>query len=368
MPSNGSEAELQATLEFLKSIADYRVFPLLLETALVAFLTVLVVYFLYARLSRGTWSSVLVVSLCLYALAVACWGLDIRLLWQALCVDLPRLLSLPDSDPGLDMGLDQGPIPFAQEVLWVCVYSLGDGVTIWRAYVISGKPPWLRVTILGIFVVEAVIYALVIAAEVGGLAQGPHSGLQSRSIYLSLSTAACSFTAAGQVFASSLIGYKAWRHWKEVKDFMDNSGARGSQRSISLMLLIVETGIAYTLLWIWFALSRSDTTSELGLKAWYWSSYYMVPTAAIYPTLVVVLVTARCSVLDRSLTEPYKPSALEFATTFPAAESRSDVDGASQIVRDERSVKSLERAELSETECSEKTLVIVHSRAQSGQL
>ena len=71
----------------------------------------------------------LAISLCLYALAIACWALDIRILWEALYLDLPRLLTSPPlrSSPDRSVGSDRNyasKIQFAQEILWVCVVSL----------------------------------------------------------------------------------------------------------------------------------------------------------------------------------------------------------------------------------------------------
>ena len=91
---------------------------------MVAVLTILLAYFACARISKGFWTPTFVISLSLYALAVTCWALDIRLLWQALYLDLPKLLSSSATTPGdTSRDFSHGPMPFAQEILWVCVVS-----------------------------------------------------------------------------------------------------------------------------------------------------------------------------------------------------------------------------------------------------
>ena len=78
----------------------------------------------------------------------------------------------------------------------------------------------------------------------------------------------------------------------------------------------------------------------------------------MYPTLVVVLVNAQCSILDRSL-ENSKSGTLQFATTFP---SGSDIDStySGRIVRDDHLEKVFNPAVVSSTSSSSGTTVVIH--------
>ena len=58
-------------------------------------------------------------------------------------------------------------------------------------------------------------------------------------------------TIATQLLASGLIGFTAWSHWREIKEFVHTSVATGGlSRSIVTMALLVESGIVYTCIWV----------------------------------------------------------------------------------------------------------------------
>ncbi|VDB83430.1 unnamed protein product [Peniophora sp. CBMAI 1063] len=304
MSGNESTSGLQAALDDLQAITHNRVFPLLLETFLMALFTTLIAYFAIQQFSHRstplkTRLSAPGVAFGLYAFAAVYWALDIRILW----LELFRMLPL-ELDPTLDLDIrealyaNHGVLSFAQNILCLCIFTLNDIVALWRSYVIFGRPRWLLCTSMLIIVIELVLYILNVVSEVNYLPNVPRSTLAlASSLRVGVGPAAYACTAASQVFASLLIVRRIWVSWDNFKDLLV---PRSSQTSASeLCILVAESGLIYAILWMWAAISISGIRGLL--PAAYWSNYYMVPIAAIHPTAIVVIVSLRLSVLDHSL-------------------------------------------------------------------
>jgi hypothetical protein len=107
-----------------------------------------------------------------YILSFAVWAADIRILWQELFVLIPQRMSdVPPSDT-VDAALSKinGPAALTQICCWYIVvrrllrsknqayrYSkllIGDGIVLWRAYAIWGRPRWLRLASCFIILVD----------------------------------------------------------------------------------------------------------------------------------------------------------------------------------------------------------------------
>ncbi|KZV68550.1 hypothetical protein PENSPDRAFT_687110 [Peniophora sp. CONT] len=275
MSYNESIVQRQAALRDLQAITMDRIFPLLLETFLMAVFTCLITYFVWQQLFQRSTSlkgrlSAPGIALMLYAFAVAYWALDIRILW----LELSRIIPL-ELDPTQDLDIraalqaNHGVLLFAQNVFCLCIFTLNDLITLWRTYVLFGRPRWLLCASILIILTELVLYALNIVSEVNYLSNVPQSTLSlADSLIKGVGPAAYACTAAGQLFASVLLVRRIWVSWGDFKDLLSLRDPK--RRPSELCILVAESGLVYTILW------------------------------AIYPTAIVVIVALRCSILEQS--------------------------------------------------------------------
>ncbi|KZV68554.1 hypothetical protein PENSPDRAFT_754004 [Peniophora sp. CONT] len=276
-----------AKLEGVSSIVVYHALPLLLETFLYALYIVLTVYFIYQRwIDRKTSpfsTSVLLVTLAMFTFFSLYWAVDVYLLW-ATTYDHANMMVLYS----LHGIATPWPVPLvAQQVSQYSVIVLGDIVSLWRAYAIFGRQWWLLLLSLGIAIAE--------------------NGKYLRLCLLSTSfvVAANILTGCSQLLSTLLIAYKAWVHWRDIREFAHHNQI---QHSIALLLVMIESGVVYLALLLWYgAINLFGRHGSLVSTTVF---FYMTPLIAMYPTLVVVLVTSRRSVLERGIASGGQPSNL----------------------------------------------------------
>ncbi|KZV63145.1 hypothetical protein PENSPDRAFT_220651 [Peniophora sp. CONT] len=296
----------------LRSIVDVRVFPLLLETVLLSIFTIQTIYFVYHRCSnaeakpntrahrRPNVNSMLCLSICMYLLVLVYWVLDVIILRQELLVFLPeQFSSTPSPDVYETVTQMLGALWYAQAILQVLIWTASDIVALWRAYVVIGKVRWLKITTVIVLLVEIGVY----------LAKSETSS--KRLIVQVPYLTAASTTVAVQILTTSLIAYKAWAVWKSRQGLFNGPG-----RVFRALAVLIESGVAYTLLWIWYFIATND--SILSWKITAWTDYYLMPITAMYPTLVVMIVTLQDIVLANVETSPGVPR------TCPTARATTD--------------------------------------------
>ncbi|VDB83393.1 unnamed protein product [Peniophora sp. CBMAI 1063] len=304
-------------------IAD-RAFPLVLETYLYALYTVLTAYFLYRRWFHRKTTALpvfmLFVTMSMFILFSAYWALDVYLLW----IEIYRYLPQEGSQPAV-MFLDGLWIPwsaayYAQTALQIVMLVLGDTVSLWRAYVVWGRPRWLFILFTCIAAIESVMYIFVLVVLFAqSLPQSPHGfsyNFYARS-YTASFLVSNIITACAQMFATLLIMYKGWIYWRAVREFSQSGQTR---YGVAMLAVFIETSIVYFAFLLWFGFIDFLGTPDSLVYAWVF--YYMTPLIAMYPTLVVVLATTRRSVLERQSIPEHGPSGLLFATNPGAHQNR----------------------------------------------
>ncbi|KZV68555.1 hypothetical protein PENSPDRAFT_510825 [Peniophora sp. CONT] len=306
MAYNFSEVQLDSPVAGVKSVANFRAFPLLLESVLIGVFTVQTAFFIHYRSSRKRTKSRLPVymqakqmpctnlllglAICLYLLAVACWAIDIALLRQDLLVLLPNQLS-SNPDPKIYDALAElrAAEQYGQAILQVVIWSISDCIALWRAYAILEKPRWLGYTILSLLFLEFADYIVYLVLYLYIFPSPPRfivilwqrsGGLIGTAPFAATSA----FTAAVQAFATSLIFYKAWAILKSRQGLFCGPG-----RNFRTLCIFIESGVAYTALWIWYAIGSDDIISSNTTAAW--TDSYVIPLTAMYPTLVIMIVT-----------------------------------------------------------------------------
>ncbi|KZV70093.1 hypothetical protein PENSPDRAFT_685852 [Peniophora sp. CONT] len=336
MSYNISEVQLDSPVADVKDIADFRAFPLLLETTLIGVFTVQTASFVQQRCSRLIKEArkppylrskpkphanlLLGLAIGLYFLAVAYWAIDIALLRQELYVLLPNQVSdAPDPRVYNALADLRGAEKYAQAIIQVVIWSISDCITLWRAYVILERPRWLGLTILLLLFLEFADYVVYLTLYLFALTHPPRfiavlwqnsGGLIGTAPFV----AASSLTATVQVFATSLIAYKAWSILQSRRGVLHGPG-----RNFRTLSVFIESGVAYTVLWIWYAVGANNMITSKTTAAW--TDFYVVPITAMYPTLVMMIVTVQDSVLADADNWPSRASSFRFAKPPCDAES-----------------------------------------------
>ncbi|KAI0030053.1 hypothetical protein K488DRAFT_88141 [Vararia minispora EC-137] len=102
---------------------------------------------------------------------------------------------------------------------------------------------------------------------------------------------ALSSSLLSNIFATGAIGYKAWKHRRTIRANIADTGSRRLMTE-KIMALIVESGIVYLCLWIFYlTVSFYD---EYGKKTPSFNPLYaycvVSQTMAAYPTVIIILV------------------------------------------------------------------------------
>ncbi|KZV68548.1 hypothetical protein PENSPDRAFT_753999 [Peniophora sp. CONT] len=197
----------------------------------------------------------------------------------------------PDDQQVSDVVNVLGNLQFLTRALMLI---LGDAVSLWRAYAILGRPRWLY--ILSTFIVSAEV-ALWIAIAVEFI-----KAKISLDSNILLTAVAVFIAAFVQLLSTLMIGYKTWLHWSDVREFVGPSNVR---RSLAVLTVVIESGVAL------HSGSQSETLQ------------------AMYPTVVIVLVSARLAILERSINSAAAQSDVRFAIP-PGGPSSEDDEPCSQ--------------------------------------
>ncbi|VDB94254.1 unnamed protein product [Peniophora sp. CBMAI 1063] len=229
--ANSSALRLQEIAADIKSISDYRIFPVILESILFALYTVLMIFYcLKYRQDRERVLAVFVVSICLFVMCATSWALDVWILSLELYRLVPgRLMNSGDlGDLPIGQAVDSlnGNLAFARDTCGAIVYVFCDYITLWRAYVIYGRPRWLKVVCISTFVFSCALYANDVALNFTASLSRPPSyathleTFDHGAIVWGLSSTALATTAFAQVFSTVLIAREALIYRKELKTLL----------------------------------------------------------------------------------------------------------------------------------------------------
>ncbi|KZV74650.1 hypothetical protein PENSPDRAFT_732194 [Peniophora sp. CONT] len=255
----------QGHLFSASKIIEDHAFSLLLETALFTLYTALIVYLIYyVCASRKTTESlpslVLVYTLSMFALYSLYWALDVYYLWaeyRSLLASQSESFDKPDIQKSWKAAawiLEDGLLPqyfvvlYMQYMVGLILIALGDFVSLWRAYAVWGRPRWLYITLGCVAVVEGVLYILICASSyteyISSSVSVPNGVWALAVARIPLTFIGYASTALAQTASTTLMAYKAWFHWREVREFMN----RSTSPSLTALAVVIESGVAYLLL------------------------------------------------------------------------------------------------------------------------
>ncbi|VDB85480.1 unnamed protein product [Peniophora sp. CBMAI 1063] len=298
-------------------IIENHAFSLMLETSLYIVYIALVLYLVLSlclnRRTRTLPTAVLLYTLLMFGIFSAYWILDVYFLWAEFHSFFLHMSGSADFHLSTDVhwkgaswinqdGLLMqyfAPV-YAQYIVQLILILLGDFVSLWRAYTIFGRPKWLLALASFTAFVESVVYVLIFASS-SAQYLSPAGSLTGSAKALGDARTPLTFlgyalTGIAQLSSTAFIAYKAWIHWQVVREFMDGSSRR---RTFGALAIIIESGVIYVVLLTWYgAITYFGSSSSLLV---YTCRFYSAPLIAMYPTLVVVLVASRRSVLDRSI-------------------------------------------------------------------
>ncbi|VDB86732.1 unnamed protein product [Peniophora sp. CBMAI 1063] len=284
-------------------------FPLVLDTALFNTHLILAVYFVYLlwkdRKTTPTLRFKLFLTLAMLVLASIYWSLSVFDVHDTTRTILKSPDSyIPGENPSAFLSIG-GPLGLVQQISALLILAIGDGVTLWRAYVVCGRRRWLR--ILNIILV---VFVLCFQAVFIGITQA--------FAYLSVAYLSLLITWFPHVFSTLLIARKAWLHWRDVREFAYKSGMR---HSLAILTIVIESGIIYVVIYFLY----TATSVAGGISGKYSMPYdFFIPLAAMYPTIVFLLLAERKSLLERTIDAVSTRDVMHFAE--PAGTRRSHAD------------------------------------------
>ncbi|TBU28546.1 hypothetical protein BD311DRAFT_778114 [Dichomitus squalens] len=115
------------------------------------------------------------------------------------------------------------------------------------------------------------------------------------------------------VLATSLIAYKAWEYRRMVKKYFSSDGSTTS--TWKALALLVESGTIYCALLMFlvvYQLKRpfviTSSASDFDKIGWYFADGCLLPIAAIYPTIIILLVAMRRSPIEHGVSQANEES------------------------------------------------------------
>ncbi|RPD57863.1 hypothetical protein L226DRAFT_540174 [Lentinus tigrinus ALCF2SS1-7] len=326
--STGLSAATTARLrKDLTALAHNRVFPVVVETALYAIFTVLIIastYLICRRGVRRSWPNaiMLAATLSMYALSTLDWVIDIRLLWN----DLRTLMFFGLPGRTEPFGLSSPALLTVQGITSVICIIIGDAVVCWRVCVVwadsraavLGALFWV-IGSIGVFTAWSVMF-------VGFYypVPPPVQTLVDHSVIMN--AFAFSWSAATNVWATVMIARKAWLQRRDIRRHLHtNSTGSAVQR---ILMFLVDLGIIYTAFMLLNVIVLIPVLNSG--TVFFYVTLFMQQITGMYPTAVIVLVALQKSQLDHQFTYPpamdSDEHSLPFTVNVPHGATSTDFD------------------------------------------
>ncbi|KAJ3750796.1 hypothetical protein DFH05DRAFT_117003 [Lentinula detonsa] len=256
---------------------------LIAESALYGIYTALIVYALrhlnvFADDSRRQARVITLLSLLLmFAMSTTLWALDITDFLKGLY----KILVLTDgttAQRNADYMFELNPRVITQTTLFSIEYLIGDSVVVWRACALWGY----RKTVV-------LLPILLLASAIVGEPQICYNSYIG-TFFLSI---------AINLLATSLIATKAWMH----RRLLQSASVERSTRVLKVLILLVESGFIYLLLWATKSMSifvdlNSTPSGQFAVTMLNSVGNQIV---GLYPTLLMVLVHMQRTTINADL-------------------------------------------------------------------
>ncbi|KAK0185251.1 hypothetical protein F5146DRAFT_1144457 [Armillaria mellea] len=164
---------------------------------------------------------------------------------------------------------------------------IGDGIVIWRAWILWNRKWWV------IFTTATLLTGTITAAT--GLIRvytmaPPAITLFENPSLSAWATAFIGSTLITNIWATSLVAYRTWSHNKYIRTITGETFMTRIRRQNGILAILIESGIFYCCTWL-------SCLSVCGNNLIYIVIDVLSQLTAIYPTLIITLVCLQ-STLD----------------------------------------------------------------------
>ncbi|KAJ8090448.1 hypothetical protein PM082_019046 [Marasmius tenuissimus] len=210
------------------------------------------------------------------------------------------------------------------QVLLPIAVVVGDSIVIWRAWVLSaGNKKIMFVPVMLQLALTGTSFAWV------GCFVDASMPTEIPETCRKINTATYILSMLANIAGTSVIGYTTWCFRKAISRYLNNGPHQA--RAEKVMVLLVESGVLYTSLWIiQLAVLVAPSSSSLVNQAFRQIfSAAATQLVGIYPTAMIVLVFLQRSLWDTTgvpsvcLTESTAPTHSETQATSKAASDNS---------------------------------------------
>ncbi|KAH9938854.1 uncharacterized protein BXZ73DRAFT_76356 [Epithele typhae] len=215
--------------------------------------------------------------------------------------------------------------------------AVGDAVVIWRAVALWGYARW-AIIIAGVLNLATLVSGFVALAYGASIYRAASRGAVPVPFHLPefldirAGLAGVLFSLLTNVVATALISAKTWIHWQSVRRGL--ARRRGLPRTFHLLLLLIETGIAYSLCWVFIAVFFGvhiahdvGTPGLFDVAGRVFILSCIVPLIAVYPMALIAIFAAKQSTLQeatRFSTGPISLHTLSHASHDDVSVDRAD--------------------------------------------
>ncbi|EPT05928.1 hypothetical protein FOMPIDRAFT_1026808 [Fomitopsis schrenkii] len=195
-----------------------------------------------------------------------------------------------------------------EDVLYAYMTNIGDGIIIWRAYAFWSNGRERFILLIPLAFLAGSIYAFpatsimltYCAARLGAdITLGTY---QHPAFCRNIQTASYSTTLATTTVTTVLLAYKTWKYRRMHINAFGKSSTR--TRTQKIMVMLIESGILYMLFFVVqviMSLDSVNTSLSRNEGLAFAATVYQYITSlivGIYPTVVVILVNSKHSVLN----------------------------------------------------------------------
>ncbi|KAI0316137.1 hypothetical protein OF83DRAFT_1173167 [Amylostereum chailletii] len=322
--SPGNEQILNLTVAltgFTQSVtASQR--PFALETALFGVFTLLIILSTWILVQRGLRTvpnlAMLLSTLIMYGTATTHWALQLHslsalskglLATESAAANCLSQTALPlescasagvlfPTDVAVPVNADQVCVP---TILLPIDIVLGDAIVVWRAGIFWSRK-WALCAVSAALLLLTLVTSILDSRNActrsgGGL-------LAELRVGTSFRVAACVASLATNAWATSLIGYKAWRHRELVRSHFQDGGTSTMSEKIMTAALrgfVVAYEVVESELYAWHAISGPLAVRFNRIGSDFVKSG-LIHVTGIYPTVIIVLVCLEKTHCDRNFT------------------------------------------------------------------
>ncbi|THV00453.1 hypothetical protein K435DRAFT_854683 [Dendrothele bispora CBS 962.96] len=162
-------------------------------------------------------------------------------------------------------------------------FLLSDGIVVWRTWILFPQSLVVKI-VLSICMIGSTVCTLVNASLDAARTHGNfrHQDDNFKGLIVTIPL------LVTNIIATSLVGYKAWAHWGDIKRNLGDTSSTSIDRTQKILLLLVESGSIYCIFWLAFTF-LVIIFQDGNNNAFQAYAAAMPSIAALYPVLIVLM-------------------------------------------------------------------------------